>query len=572
MTPPMDVTEALDDIHKLRTCRKRPFSFKRFLQSVEDDGMRSYWNIFSIVICWSLENHDKQTVIRELVLAGGDINIPGSCGLSPYHTIILKVLIGHTPQQDLELLEYLIRHGIDIDQRVILNPNFIASPPQRCMDSLTWIQYLSDTIHPNVFSDALPPCTIMGEQRLDTNSNLYHHLHSLLRLLHDPSNVTKHDLWTSFHIDLLRLRWKLSLTYTDETVLQYSRYLFRNRSWIPSLQSIFQTDIVEMTAENNTRMKNIFIVPCMTSPHDLMAFEFVAWNQTYFHKTMVSSLFQSSRHPYTRESIPITILQQWYDIDLPQRPYVRYVIIHDETLQDPAFFGTTQSVSENVFHYLYSLVVTSHPFTNVYRIQQFKTFQLVYLAYRLSRPPFRLIKFHRFLPLPVREQYVPSEEAKDSALIQYQPWFLRICLEYVMKRKCAYAIHHLHFAVEDVLHDISAADRLQTHIDRVQLDVSAVRDVIDFYAFLYSHPDIHEIFEQRVGFSNMDRFQQFWSRLQYYYSLQKQIQRFPFSHDQSSSSPSKRYSSSSSSTSSIFSSSSSSSSSISSMDGSHNSA
>lgn len=482
--------DPVEDILQYKKSTKTSMAFKRFLLSVDDNGLREFWSIISLVVCWNTSTICKKKVIKELVLSGTDIDTYGTVGLNAIHILILKIILGKTAHDDLDVLSFLIRHGGNVRNKIFLNPNYgLGSLYYLPIDFIKHLQNAPDL----EWKKLLPSFVAIGT---NINQSQCDMLVRWFTLFNEGASNTEE--LSAFHLDHLTVRWKLPYPLKEEQILKRVHFLSKYQS---SIENATVLEIRRTAYYNNIDEKyHIFTNPVFYDKNEFMPYEYVNYKDEtglmfHFHKSMVPSIFKSMCNPFTKKPIPLLVLNHWFD-EMSQGPYIHDICTLRETLQTHSIFDNwfdDKSV-DAAYYFVHGMILHSHPYSNFYDVKDYVLAQFYHVCTLISRPPFRLIKYTR----------IQHQKSVDAARML----FIQICMEYVMKTKNS-VIHHLHFAIEDAIQDFRMTERIQvlcdTHgIDFNESNLFSACDMID---------EVNDILLDRIGTFDEASYINTWNRL-----------------------------------------------------------
>ena len=467
--------DALQDLTHLRDCGK-PLEKKYFINSIDANGIREKWNIMSLVVCWDCPLRTKQKILREMILMGVDMDVQGLCGLNPLHVLILRVVFDHN-KDDQQLLYHLIRSGADYNAKAFLSQDDMVYSPFALLDFVLhhpqnkwhrWMPRCHGRLVPAPFSDIEPTW-------------------KLLRILNEPMSVPI-PLSELDHVerDMMRIRFKIPPHLSDREILNRARFAWQHK------EHIHYEDV------NNERRRQfdpsaVYLNSCFLEESEFLPVEFVRLEEGgrpfYFHRKMLPSIWKSHRNPFTCNPIPYTVLSQWYD-EHSQLPFVYDITTLQESMCEDGFFGTnpTSDKIQDAYYYLYTLVMHSHPYSNIYTIATFSLPQLWHLCTFLMDHPFRIQRFQTILHI------------RD--VVKAKMSFLSACFHLLQKGNF---LHNLHFALEECLLDFQMTEQC--------------RQICKSNGIVFNHDayqctmELYEMIMERVGIMDENSFQVVWRRL-----------------------------------------------------------
>jgi hypothetical protein len=492
---------------------KRDQEFQKFIHSIDINDIREYWSIVSVICCWSCSLEVKKTVIKDLVMYGADIDIHGTCGLNCLHILILKIFFGTTKQEDIELFTHLVEKGADVHKKAFFNPSipFINIITMSCVEL---VHVLLRDPNPGWIS-LLPKQVAIGKYATANE------LHWLTRFL-DPQDGDE-----AFEIDRLIVQWKLPYPLPNKEVLARVAILNKYKDYI---------DIDDMrTTLATIKPEGEYLDSLMCGKDEFMLYEYVNYTDEtcdktfYFHKKMLPSIWKHKHNPYTRKEIPSTILNEWYE-QISHRPIIYEMTTLEETIKNSNSIRSLRSNPiEDAYYFLHTLVLISHPYTNVLDIKNFTPPQFVHLSKMLVSSPFRLSRFS--------EIHLRQQDMKEA--------FIKIIFAYVMKENTN-AVHNLHFALEECIQDFRMTDHIREWCTNhnIKFTKNSMFSVCDHI------PDVNDLLLERIGTFDDNSFMTIWLRLCKYKDLMDHYASSSPSSSSSSSSSSPKSSDSSSSSSS----------------------
>lgn len=496
---------------------KRGQEFQKFIHSIDINDIREYWTIISVICCWSCSLEMKKAVIKDMVMYGTDIDIHGTCGLNCLHILIIKIFFGVTKQEDIELFIHLVEKGADINKKAFFNPSipFINVLTMTCLELVNVLLLDPD---PSWIS-LLPKQVCIGKHATKNE------LHRLLRFIEMMFHRTTQYGYEPFEIDSLIVKWKLPYPLTDKEVLTRINILDKYKEYI-DIEDI-KTRLATIKPEGE------YVDSLWYGKDEFMLYEYVNYtdetcNKTfYFHKKMLPSIWKHKHNPYTRKEIPLAILNEWYE-QISHRPIIYEMTTLEETIQNNNVTRSLHyNVIEDAYYFLHSLVLLSHPYTNVLDIKNFTPPQFVHLSKMLISPPFRLSRFS--------EIHLQQQNIKEV--------FVKIIFAYVMKQNTN-AVHNLHFALEECIQDFRMTEYIQEWCTKCNIKFTKN----SMFSVCNNIPDVNELLLERIGTFDDNSFMTIWLRLcKYKDVVDHYASSSPSSSSSSSSSKSSETSSSSSS-------------------------
>lgn len=481
--------EPINPLYDFMEFKKNPREFKKFLSCLNHDSIKEDWNIFSIILCWDCPNEKKKEVIKEIVLAGGDMNIHGHLGITALHTLLIRIMYC---SEDLEMFIHLLKIGLNIKSLAFINPRFDIE--QKCAYTpLEFIYFIKENYEIiSLLSNSISK---------HNHNDIY--IEKLITFFSNPE-----ESFLEYDIKLHNYKLCNNL-YLDE-VKNRVRFIQRYKNDI-DFEEIRKKrkEIYFKESDDN----DVYVNGLLADVNEFMPYEFLNYKDGakyfYFHKNVVHSIFKRGINPLTNIVIPREILSKWYD-DLQNDLYCPGI----STLED-ILFPNIQPISEDdeVIYYIYDNILHSHPYNNVIHISKFTIDEIRYISFFLTQPPFRY------------KMFLEQIRTKHN--------FTNICLSYLMENKNNNFIHHFHFALEETIQDLKMLKKFKSICEK---------NNISFEKKNFDHvcKNIYEIYDllfERIGLFDNFSFRTIWNRLVYY-------------DNHISSSPSKSLSSSSSSSSS----------------------
>lgn len=490
----------IDPISDLMELKKKPREKKKFLSSLDQDSVRHDWNIFSVVLCWDCSSQVKKKIIRELVLAGGDLNAHGFLGITPLHTILLRVVYCNEKP---EMFTFLLKCGLDWSARAFFNPKFqtdtesVMTP----LDFFNHIQKNSETV-------GLLSTTKLSDpkENLDT-------IRQITEFFENPEeSYLEHDVKLS--------RYKLMDTLGLEEVRKRVRLIQQFHDYI---------DFLAVKRERNrlffmSGQEAVYLNGLFYDKEEFMPYEYLTYldghKRFYFHKNFVTTLFRTGINPLTNVPIPPITLCRWFD-ELQQSSYSHGIFTLEDAFQDPQDTG---SASDQIYYYLYNHVVESHPYNNIFELSRFTNEEINCIAHYLTQPPFRCRVF----------AFIDQCEKNKKDV------FARYCLSYMMENRKNNFISSLHFALEETIQDLKMLTRFRLLCQEKNIPFQTK----SFNEACSTIFEIYEMLLERTGMFDNLTFKTIWNRLVHYH-----ISSSPSKSSSSSSTPSTKESSSLSSSS-----------------------
>lgn len=476
------------DLSEFKNSKKSVSEWKNLLNSTDINGIRQRWNILSLVCCWDCPLQVKKEIIKELILMGVDMDIQGLSGLGPIHVLVIKIVWGEDQKNDEELLHEFIKKGVNYHAKCFLSfgESMVYSPYQLLQllllekDQKRWRRYI-------------PKYTKLSSTgtSADISSTC-----KMLRLLNEPMSVgfSIQDM-DDFQRDVIMVRFKIPSCLSHQEIAKRAAVAWKYR------------DHIDYEQAKQERMKHfhdtaIYINSCFMDVAEFMPFEFVRLEedgkQFYFHKKMLPSIWRSSMNPFTRKNIPFSTLSQWYEESVS--PFIYEITTLEQSMKEDGFFGSNPLSLDHQegFFYLHTLLVHSHPYSNVYNIYEFTLPQLWHLCTFLANAPFRFQCFQRILHM------------RDSH--QAKRLFLQHCFHLMEKGNF---LHNLHFALEECLLDFQMTERFL---------VLCKKEGILFHRnslFSACHMivELYEMLLERVGVFDDHSFNILWRRLCNYHDM-----------------------------------------------------
>lgn len=480
----------------LRVSHER-HAWQRFLSSVDEHGVREFWSTLTVVCSWAVSRDLKEEIIKELAISGAHLDAYGTCGLTAAHYLILKIVLGSTPDEDLAILLFLIRLGVHVTGVVFLNPDW-GLGSRYGLSVREFIQHVRQT--PSLpWSKIIPPYDASSIGANTVNESAADVVHAMVSILdgHDDERmVAPSSSATEFFWESMICRWKLPFPLPPDEIRRRIHFLQRHQSridasWIASAR--------EERYYHHYDEAHVFVNPSFMDKNELMPFEHVRYTDDggftfHFHKTMVVPfLFRKGVNPCTGMRIPKAQLAQWVH-EMLSGPVVHCLCSLADTLYNRPVQPEPLDLLRESFFFIHSLIVHSHPYTNFFDVKDFTPAQIQHLCASLSRHPFRFMKFRTI------RRKLDSHEQKVR--------FVRICMEYLMKRKHS-PVHRLHFAVEECLHDFQMVEEIRGLCDSQHVPFHAN----NLWLVCNTVVEVNDMLLNRVGFFDARIFTNLWHRL-----------------------------------------------------------
>lgn len=468
---------------------KRDLEFKKFINSIDINDIREYWSIISVICCWKCSLEVKKAVIKDMIMYGTDIDIHGTCGLNCLHILILKIFFGTTKQEDIELFLHLVEKGADVHKKAFFNPS-LSCVNVIMMTCLELLHLLLLDPNPSWIS-LLPKQVSIGSH---ANKNELHRFIYFLEMIFHQNHTITMDTSEPFEIDNLVVKWKLPYPLTDKEVVARIQILDKYKNYI---------DIDDIKTRMSIKPEGEYMDSLLFGKEEFMLYEYVHYtdevcNKTfYFHKKMLPSIWKHRHNPYTRKEIPSCVLNEWYE-QISNRPIIYEMTTLEETIHNNNLTTSSYSMIEEAYYFLHSLVLLSHPYTNVLDIKNFTPPQFVHLSKMLMTPPFRLLKF----------SHIQLHQRNIKEL------FIKIIFEHVMKQNTN-TIHHLHFAMEECIQDFSMTEHIREWCQRYKIKFTKN----SMFLVCNNIPDVNELLLERIGTFDDNSFMTIWLRLCKYKDL-----------------------------------------------------
>lgn len=460
---------------------------KHVLNSTDMNGIRQRWNILSLVCCWNSPVHVRKEILRELILMGTDMDIQGLCGLAPIHVLVIKIVIGHDQKNDQELLYEFIKRGANHNAKCFLPFGEMAYSPYQLLqlvlsqgDLKRWCKLV-----PNYTRTYRTKAT-----EKDISQTL-----RILRLLNEPTSVHfSIDDVGDLERDIIMVRFKLPSGLSCREVAKRADVAWRYRDCIDFEQ-------IKKERIRNFRDSAIYINSCFLDVAEFMPFEFVRLEEDgkefFFHRKMLPSMWRSHMNPFTRKPIPLSTLSGWYDES--DYPFIYEITTLEESMKEDGFFGSNPYSADHqeCFSFLQTLLVHSHPYSNVYNINEFTLPKLWHLCRCLTNAPFRFQQFQHI--------------TKIHNIHRAKGLFLQTCFHLLEKGNF---LHNLHFALEECLLDFQMRERCMVLCKQDPLfHRSSLLSACNMYVELY------EMMLERIGVFDNQSFNILWKRICDYHEM-----------------------------------------------------
>ena len=459
------------------------------------------WSPLQLALTWPRSNTMMETV-EELVLMGADVNRVSLCGLNPLHLLIFLLMfrISSSHREEMLFLEWWISKGVDVHTSCILkdekdNQYHILS----ALDLLVHLVTKSFHVLPSIY---LPSYVHFSNH--PHKKNVKRILALLLcfgATVSKPSLVIDHVLtWLqtnplgsySFLRDYTEVRLKLPRHGTVRHLQRRLRLLQQHAASIDVEQATHERK-KRYAANNQASYSN----PYFESKGEFMPYEFLGYTdgtdkQYYFHKSMIPSILQSQENPFTRTSIPVSVLRQWFH-GMSQRPYCfSLTMLRDSVvdgrlvLWDDPVQGT--SIHHFALHFIHGMLSINFPYTNILSVTSLSSAELRYVCHVLSKDPYELDVFQ-------------TRPLEDDWLV----YFLKQSLRYVLTKSSAMDL--LYFGLEDALQDISSF-----HLVQKILNDSTMSFRDSFVDVIMNLPAVGDIIRDRLGYVHLGYFHEIWKR------------------------------------------------------------
>lgn len=469
------------------------------------------WSPLQLAVTWT----DETTIVavtEELVLMGADMNGVTLCGLNALHILILLLFFRRSQRHDARMLEWWMSKGVDVHAHSVLFDQ--RQKEYRILSPLDIIISLySKTLHlePSLYL----PAYCGPKKRASVPKR---QLKKLLGLLvcygarsSEPCPLLDEVMVTlprlpfrslTFLRDYLEVRLKLPLHLSSTDMRERLNFLHRWGRFAD------HDEIVRCRGSRyypkTPETESIYNNPNFEPDSEFMPYEYLGYVDThrrhyFFHKTMVPSILRSGENPFTRETIPVVTLRQWFQ-DMSQRPYTfQQVFTLRESLDEdgvhlwgPAAATTPSALEDDakknfVLHFVHGVLSHNFPYTNILHLSMLHAQEVVYLCSVLS------VEYHltTFAQCPL-----------EGAL----GFFSKRVLASVMDE--TFPLDVLHFGIEDGLQDISTF-----HLVKKLLDESPMSFEDPFLDIIMSLPEVGDVIRDRLGYVHLGYFHEVWQRL-----------------------------------------------------------
>lgn len=489
-----------DPISDLIGLKKKPREKKKFLLSLDQDSLRQDWNIFSVVLCWDCEDLEKKKIIRELVLMGGDLNAHGFNGITPLHTLLLRIVYCN---ENLEMFTFLLKCGLDCNAKAFFDPKF-RTDTKSVFTPLEFIDYIQQN-HDVV--RLLSTMKISAQKNMET-------IQHIKRFFENPEDsYLEHDVKLS--------KYKLPDNLSLEEIRKRVRLIRQHNNHIDHDMVRHARNKLYLGENEDT----VYLNGLFYDKEEFMPYEYLKYRDGKkdfcFHKNFITLLFRTGINPLTNVPIPSKTLSQWFD-ELQQTSYSIGIF----TLQDAFQESQDQGLPyDHIYYYLYNHIVESHPYNNIFEMSKFTDKEIICIAHLLTQSPFRCRMFSSIDQFETNKKNV----------------FAHLCLSYLMDNKRNNFVSSLHFALEETIQDLKMLSRFKQLCKEKNIPFQS-KSFNEACSTIY---EIYEMLFERIGMFDNLAFKTIWNRLVHYY-----ISSSPSKSSSSSSTPSTKESSSLSSSSS----------------------
>lgn len=501
-------SDPLHDLHKVSSSGSREQVFN-IVNGIDARSNRPVqWNPLQLVMTWNDETKIR-AVAEELVLMGADMNKMALCGLNPLHILLLLLFYRNRYKEDEKIIEWWLSKGVDVHAYSVIfdrkqKEYRILSP----LDIL--LGMYSKTL--SIEASSYLPAYCVFRKRASIRKASLKRLVGLL-LCYGARSSERCDLLEEVHRsltdiplrslfflrDYIEVRLKLPLHLTLSDIRQRVRYLQRYGGYADHDEIVQHRKELYFDGKCNVDEYCVYSNPDFEDAAEFMPYEYLGYvdmhrKHYYFHKTMVPSLLQSKENPFTRESIPLPTLRQWFHA-MSDRPYIfQQLATLRETVTSKGLvlWNTVVDKEENkknfVLHFAHSVLAPNFPYTNIHHISTLPNREIRYLCNVLSNDPYLLTLY--------------SQCPAEDALV----FFSRQTILYLMNEN--FPLDLLHFGIEDAIQDISCF-----HLVNKLLRESTMTFEDSFLDIITSYPEVGDVIRDRLGYVHLGYFHEIWQRL-----------------------------------------------------------
>lgn len=208
----------------------------------------------------------------------------------------------------------------------------------------------------------------------------------------------------------------------------------------------------------------------------------------YFSSDLIPFMIKNGKNPLTNNSIPIDVRKNWIQKLVLENPPFEYKSLEESIQSFPNLFFNKTKLDDEIYliEYLYNLIYTIHPYTNIMNLLNWNQKVIQYAIKIMTEGPYSLLHF------------------KD---VQNLHEFLLTIYNYILTEDSFDYINKIHFSLEEINEDYKVYHSIQSIFKKSKVDFIYV-----FHEAIMI-PDVFDILIERIGVFDMNEMSLFYEKI-----------------------------------------------------------
>jgi len=208
----------------------------------------------------------------------------------------------------------------------------------------------------------------------------------------------------------------------------------------------------------------------------------------YFSSDLIPFMIKNGKNPLTNNIIPPDIKKKWIKKLVLENPPFEYKSLEESINSFPDIFFNKTKLEDEIYliEYLYNLIYTIHPYTNIMSLLNWNDKIIKYAIKIITDPPYSLLHF------------------KD---VQNLHEFLLTLYKYILMEDSFDYINKIHFSLEEINEDYKVYHSIQSIFKKSKVDfIYVFHDAIMI-------PDVFDLLIERIGIFDISEMSLFYEKI-----------------------------------------------------------